>query len=475
MAGARSTPRPAVPPGRWATLLVACLAVFIVTLNLSSLIAALPEVHVAFGLSPTGLQWVVNSYSLVYGGLLLLGGRAADIWCIKRTFLYGLMIFTGATLLCGLAGSGAMLIAGRGLQGVGAALITPASLAMLNATYAEPRERLRAIGAWSAALAGGGGFGLFLGGAVAEHSNWRWVFLATIPVTLIIWAIARWSLAPNPVRLKWSELDLPGSFAIVVAVVALVLGVVESESSGWTSPISWVSLLVAAVAFGVFLLIEQRLSPKPLVPLALFRQRSIWVGNVVMFLLPGVLLTAWFLTSLFMEQGWGYSATQAGLALVPNAVMLVVGSQISGRLTPRVGARVLIIAGVTIDAVGAFWLSTINPRGSYLADILGPTLLLGLGFALALPAVASAATLGVDPSRIGLVAGLANATRQIGTAVGFGILFTIALASGTMAMTGDDLATGLAAAIERAFIAGGVILVLALCVGMFAPSEAKRR
>lgn len=462
-------------PGRWATLLVASLAVFVVTLNLSSLIAALPEVHQAFGLSPTGLQWVVNTYSLVYGGLLLLGGRASDIWCIKRTFIYGLAIFTLATLLCGLAGSGAMLIAGRGLQGVGAALVTPASLAMVNAAYTEPRGRLRAIGTWSAALAGGGGFGLFIGGAIAEHTTWRWVFLATVPATLIVWAIARWSLAPNPVRLKWSELDLPGSFAIVVATVGLVLGVVESESSGWTAPISWVSLLVAAAAFAVFLIIEARLAPRPLVPLAIFRQRSIWVGNVVMFVLPGVMLTTWFLIALFLEQGWGYSATQAGLALVPNAAVLVLGSQVSGRIAPRVGARVLVVGGLVIYAAGALWLSTISATGSYVADILGPTILIGLGFALALPAVAAGATLGVAPSDIGLVAGLVNATRQIGTSVGFGVLFTVALAGGTMAMTGDDVAAAFAVAIHRAFIVSTVILVAAAAVGLLAPSGTGRR
>ncbi len=458
----------------WAVLAVACVGQFMVILDVSVMNVALPSIRTELGFSATGLQWVVNAYTLTFAGFMLLGGRAADLYGRKRVFMLGLGIFTVASLFGGLAQDKAMLVAARAAQGLGGAILAPATLTILTTYFREPRARARALGIWSAVAAGGGAAGALLGGLLTEVS-WRWVLFINIPVGVAGLIAARVVLTESRDEGRGRSLDVWGAVTVTAALVTLVYGIVRTEGAPWSSPATIGTFVLAAALFGVFLLIETRVATTPLVPLGLFRSRSVTGANVVIFLLAAAMFSMWYFLTLYMQTVLGYSPLQAGLAFVPQTLTIVVGAQISSRLVTRIGPRPLLIVAPLIAAVGMIWLSQITPDSTFVPDLLWPGVLITLGLGLAFTPVTFAATSGVPIEQGGLASGLVNTTRQVGGSIGLAALATVAADRTAAALVnGSSSASALTAGFARAFSVATVFLVASAATATIVPARRRR-
>ncbi|MFD9303333.1 MFS transporter [Streptomyces sp. NPDC060048] len=413
--------------GRTAMILViACAAQFVVVLDVSIVNVALPDMKASLGLSPAGQQWIVNAYTLGFAGLLLLGGRAADLVGARRTFLAGLATFTAASLVCGLAADGATLIAARAVQGIGGAVLAPATLTLIMTTFTEPRARTRAMGAWSSVNGVGGAAGAVVGGLLTEYTGWRWVFFVNVPIGIAILAAALlYAPAARGSHGGLSRLDLPGALSVTVGLTALVYGIISTMSSSWASPHVWAALALGILLLAVFVVIESKVA-SPLVPLAVLRRRTLAIANLVMIGLGSAMFAMWFLLSLYMQQVLGFSALKTGLWFLPGCLAVIVGARTSTRLVRRTGPRPLLVTGMAISTFGFLWLSRIAAGGSFTTDVAAPFVLCALGLGLSMLPVTAAATTGIDRREAGLASGLVNTSRQIGGALGLAILAAIA-------------------------------------------------
>ncbi|MCX4776096.1 MFS transporter [Streptomyces sp. NBC_01264] len=407
-------------------LLIACAAQFMVVLDVSIVNVALPDMKASLGLSPAGQQWIVNAYTLAFAGLLLLGGRAADLVGARRTFLAGLVLFAAASLACGLSGDGTTLIAARAVQGLGGALLAPATLTLIMTTFTEPRSRMRAMGTWSSVNGGGGAAGAVVGGLLTEYAGWRWVFFVNIPIGLAILAAAL--LYVPAVRGSHGglrRLDLPGALSVTVGLTALVYGIISTESSPWGSPHVWGALSLGILFLAAFVLIESKVAA-PLVPLAVLRRRTLAIANLVMIGLGSAMFAMWFLLSLYMQQVLGFSAVKTGLLFLPGCVAVIVGTRTSAHLVRRIGPRSLLVTGMAVSTFGFLWLSRIAVGGVFTTDVAPPFGLCALGLGMAMLPVTAAATTGIQPREAGLASGLVNTSRQVGGALGLAILAAVA-------------------------------------------------
>ena len=433
-------------------LALACLGQFMVVLDVSIVNVALPAMRRDLNFSATGLQWVVNAYTLTFAGFLLLGGRMADLYGRRRLFLIGLAMFTGASLVCGLAPGPETLICARAIQGLGAAVLSPATLTILTSTFTGNRERSRALGLWSASLASGGATGALFGGLLVQYLSWRWIFFINLPIGLFGLVAARAALAESRGTQASRHLDVGGALTITGSLTALVYGVVRTDTNGWTSPETLIALALAAVLLVAFLVIEARVSRAPLVPLGLLRSRGLAGANLAMLCVGGSMFAMWYFVSLYLQGVLGHGPLRAGLEFLPAAFAVIVGAQVSGRLIQRLGPRPLIAGASLVCAAGLLWLSRLSPTGTYVTDVLGPLTLVALGLGVSFPPGTYAATAGVAPSEGGLASGLVNSTRQIGGAVGLAALATIAVnRTKSVLLGGGRPGTGL---LDRALTAG---------------------
>ncbi|HZD01484.1 MAG TPA: MFS transporter [Actinomycetes bacterium] len=444
----------ATPPSKHLTLLLLALTGLMLILDLTITNVALPTIQQALRMTPEGLQWVVNAYALGYGGLLLLGGRLADRLGRRRVFLAGVAIFTLASLLGGLASSGGMLVAARGLQGLGAALTGPAGLSILTTTFAEGPERNRALGVWSAVLASGGALGMLAGGLLTQYASWRWVLFVNVPVGALVLAATPRLVPATPGQLR-AHIDAAGAVTVTAGLAALVYATTQIPQHGWAGGRTIGLLLLSAVLLGAFLAIQAR-RRAPLVPLRIFRHRSL-AGADTVALLGGAAIIAspiFFLT-LYLQQILGFSAIQAGLATLPLALAVIAASQLTPKLVNAVGPRWLLAGGLALAAVGLLLLGRIHPAGGYPTDVLGPIVLLGLGMGLTFVPLTASATAGVPPAEQGLASGLLQTAQQLGVALGLAALTSIATAT-TQGLLGPGHAGGPAdpAALQAALTSG---------------------
>ncbi|MFD5736612.1 MFS transporter [Streptomyces sioyaensis] len=448
---ARRTTAPA-----WLVMVLVCAGQFLVVLDVSVVNVALPAMRTGLGLSELGLQWIVNAYVITFAGFMLLGGRAADLFGRKRIFVLGLALFTIASLGGGLAQQPWQLIAARTVQGVGAAVLSPATLTILTTSFPTGPARTRAIGTWTAVGAGGGAVGGLVGGVLTESLSWRWVLLINVPVGALVLAGAVLWLTESR-QDTGRRLDVPGALLVTGGLALVAYGIVQTETDGWASASALLPLAAGLVVIAAFLAVEAR-AKAPLMPLGLFRLRSVSSANAAMVLAGAAMFSMWYFLSLYVQNVLGYRPLQAGLSFIPHSLSIVLGSKIAPRLMNRLGAKTLAITGAVISASGMVWQGTMDVHGSYLQTILGPGILMALGAGLTATPIASIATSGADPADQGLVSGLINTSRQMGGALGLSVLSTVA-ASRTEA---NNSPQAMADGYGLAFQVGSLILLVSL-------------
>jgi EmrB/QacA subfamily drug resistance transporter len=472
------TTRSRRPVPSWAVLVIACMAQFMVVLDISIVNVALPAMKHSLDLSSTAQQWIVNAYTLTFGGFLLLGGRAADLFGRKKVFVIGLALFTLASVAGGFAQSGGMLIAARAVQGLGGAILAPATLSLLTTTYTEPKARTRALTAWGATAASGGAFGAVLGGVLTQAFDWRWVLFVNVPIGIVLLIAAVRSLTESRGTLSGlRSLDLPGAITVTTGLAALVYAIVTTDTYSWGSAHTLVLLAVAAVLLVTFGIIESRVK-HPLVPLRIFASRSLSGANAIALLLGAVLTAFIFFMSLFIQQVNGYSPLQAGLALLPATLGSLAASLIAGKLVGRVGPRTLLTVGPLVGAGGLLWMAQLSPGDGYLVHILVPSILVGLGLATCFVPMTMAGTGGVPVRDAGLASGLINTSRQVGAAIGLAGLATLAITRTDHVLAGHHAGptlTGVAltSGYDQAFLYGaGVAVLMAMIAAVIIPKFA---
>jgi EmrB/QacA subfamily drug resistance transporter len=413
---------------RWKALALLSLAQFLIIMDTSIIGVALPAIQQQFGFSQSELQWIFSAYVIVFGALLLLGGRLSDIIGQRRIFVIGFAILTAASVLAGLAPSGTILIAARALQGIGAALIAPSALSIVMSLFAIPAERNKAMGFWGAAAPAGGTAGVFLGGIITAYVDWSWVFLVNVPVGIAVLALT-WKLLPHGTRHK-GRVDYLGAVSITGALILLVYGIVTANDSGWNS-LQTVSLLLTSTGLlGAFLMIQKR-SREPLMPLRIFKTSNLLASNVVMALLGAAWIPMWFFLNLYLQQIQGYGAFESGLALLPmTAAIMVLMIGASSKLIGRLGVKHSLVAGLGLLAVAMlmFVATPSGKGGSFVTHVLPASLVAAGGMSLAyIPALMSAVS-HVRKEESGLASGIVNTSYQIGSALGLAIMVAIASA-----------------------------------------------
>ncbi|MFJ5259432.1 DHA2 family efflux MFS transporter permease subunit [Streptomyces sp. NPDC088387] len=461
--------RPATPT--WLVVTLACAGQFLAVLDVSVVNVALPSMRADLGLSAPGLQWVLNAYAVAFAGFMLLGGRAGDLYGRKKMFLAGLAVFTLASVGGGLAQEGGQLITARAVQGLGAAILAPLTLTILTAAVPEGPARARAIATWAAVGAGGGAAGGLVGGVLVEGLSWRWVLLINVPVGALVLAGAlRW--LPESRAGEQRRLDLPGALLVTAGLATLAYGIVQTEVEGWTAAATLVPLFAGIALIGAFLAVEAR-TRSPLMPLALFRVRSVAAANAGMLLAGSATFAMWFFMTLYAQNVLGYSPLDAGLALVPSSLAVVAGSKVAPRLMPLLGARTVAVLGAVIAASGFLWQSRMTADGGYLTAIMFPGILMMFGAGLATTPLASLATSGTAPGDAGLVSGLINTSRTMGGSLGLAVLSTLAAAR-----TADSGGTDVEALNEGyalAFRVGAAVLALgAVVMAVWLPKGRER-
>ncbi|MFF5936548.1 MFS transporter [Streptomyces sp. NPDC012508] len=457
-------------PRAWLVVLAACAGQFLVVLDVSVVNVALPSMRTDLGLSATGLQWVLNAYSIAFAGFMLLGGRAADLFGRKRMFLLGLGLFTAASVAGGLAQEGWQLVAARAVQGLGAAVLAPATLTIVTAAVPAGPARTRAIGTWTAVGAAGGAAGGFVGGVLVDLLSWRWVLLINVPVGVLVLVGAALWLSESRTG-AGRRLDLPGAVLVTGGLASVAYGIVQTEEVGWGAPATLVPLLGGLALLAAFVAVEAR-TAAPLMPLKLFRSRAVSAANVAILLAGSTSFAMWFFMTVYAQNVLGYTPIQAGLALVPSSVSVIVGSKLAPRLMPTTGARNLAVVGALIAAAGFGWQSTMTADGTFLTTILGPGILMMAGIGLLTTPLATLATSSAAPADAGLVSGLVNTSRTMGGALGLAVLSTVATARTAGATTPAALTEGYALAFRTAT---GVLVVAAALMLLWLPGSDRTR
>ena len=457
-------------PHLTATLLLACLAQFMVILDVSVVNVALPAIRNGLHFSEVDLQWVVNAYTVTFAGFLLLGGRAADLLGRRKVFVFGLVLFALASLAGGLSNDQGLLIAARAAQGLGGAVIAPASLSILTTTFTEARERNRAVGIWGAMGGAGGAAGVLLGGVLTDLLSWRWILFINVPIGLFAAYFAYRLIAEGRNASRTRDFDLIGAFTVTVGLSLLVLGIVRTDQTGWGSADTLALIAGGIAVLLAFLVIEGRFARSPLMPLRIYRSRTLSAANVIVLLVGGSTFGMWFFVSLYLQQVLGYSPIKAGLAFLPMTLCIVAGSTIASRAVVRVGARPLLVAGLISLTAGLLMFTDVSVHGTYLGVMLVPSLLVALGIGFSFVPATILAVQGVQPHEAGLASGLVNTSRLFGGALGLAVLAAIATSK-----TNHDLRSGAAHSVhaaltsgfELAFIIAGGFALISVLVAVF--------
>jgi EmrB/QacA subfamily drug resistance transporter len=449
-------------PNPWLVLVIACLAQFMVVLDASVVNIALPSVQRGLHFSAANLQWVVNGYTLIFGGFLLLGGRAADLLGRKRLFVAGVILFTGASLLNGVAQSSGMLIVGRGLQGLGGALVSPAALSIVTTTFTDGSQRTKALGVWSAIAAGGAAVGLLMGGVLTDIASWRWVFFVNIPVGLATIALALRYVRESRMDVAHRSYDIAGAVTVTGGLVVLVYAIVKAQAYGWGSARTLGLGAVAVALLGAFLMIESR-SRAPLMRLSIFRIRTLAVADTALLLVASGMFGMFFFASLYVQEILGYSPLKAGLAFLPVTLGIMVGAGAAQQLIKRLGVRVVSIIGITLATAGMLVLTQLPVHGSYVSNLLVGLVPMSLGMGLTFVPITLLGTSGVTAEDSGLASGLFNTAQQVGGSLGLAILSSLAASQTTSLLHGSTGANALAARVSGyhvAFLAAAIMLAI---------------
>jgi EmrB/QacA subfamily drug resistance transporter len=446
---------------RWTALILLCMAQFVVVLDASIVNVALPSIGRGLHFSERNLAWVVNAYVIAFGGFLLLGGRAADLLGRRRVFMAGLLVVGIASLAAGFAATQGQLIAARAAQGLGAAVISPAALSIVTTLFRDGSERNKALGAWGAVGGSAGAAGVLLGGILTEGLGWEWVLWVNVPVSLIAFALTPGLIPESRSESETRHFDIAGAVAVTAGLSVLAYALLDASSAGWGSTKIVVLLTLSVALLGTFIAIELR-SRAPLVPFRIFRLRTLTGANVVGILLGASLFSMFFFISLYMQQVLGYSAIHAGVSYLPLAVTIILAAGVGSQLVTRFGFKPILAAGMLFVAVGLLWFSRISVGGSFLADILGPSLLAAIGLGFGFVTSTIAAVSGVKEHEQGLASGLINTSQQIGGALGLAVLSTIATTRTHDAITNSapNLPHALNAGFQSAFLGGAVIAAL---------------
>ena len=456
----------------WIVLSIACLAQFMVVLDVSIVNVALPSMQRDLHFSPSSAEWVVNAYVLTFAGFLLLGGRAADIVGRRRVYLAGMAVFVVASVGAGFAATGAQIVAVRALQGLGGAVLSPATLTIIVTTFHGPRLP-RAIGAWSAVAGAGGAVGALLGGLLTGWASWRWVFFINVPIGLLAAVAASLYLREMRNRGAAQKLDVTGAVLVTGSLAALIYGVVHTTHWGWTSHQTLAWLLGGAAGLVAFLFWESRVASHPLVPFRIFRSRALSSANLVMLLVGGAFFAMWYFLTFYFQHVLGYDAVKTGFAFLPMAISIIAGAQLSSRLVARLGARPLLLTGASLAAVGFVWISRIGSHSTYAGHILVPSTLCAFAMGLLFTPLATAATTGVNRAEAGLASGVLNTSRQLGGSLALAILGTVA-ADRSATFAAPRGAPALVAGYQRAFEVSALIALGALLVSLAVPRGAGR-
>ncbi len=444
------------PRAKNLALMLLAMTQFVVVIDASIVNVALPSIGAALHFSRDDLSWVVNAYTLTFGGFLLLGGRLADLLGRRRMFMLGLVVFSLASLAGGLAQSEAWLIIARAIQGMGAAIVSPAALSIITTTFAEGAERNRALGIWGAVAGMGGAAGVLLGGILTSGLSWRWVLFVNVPIGLIAATLAPRLLLESRAENGTEGFDIPGAVTVTAGLALLVYTVVDAVNVGWGSTGTLLRLAGSAALLVAFVVIERR-QRHPLMPFSIFRLRTLRGANIVGLLIGMSLFSMFFFISLYLQDVLGFSPIKTGVSYLPLAGGIVLAAGAASQLTTRVGFKPTLIAGLLFIAGALLWFSRVPaPGGSFAADVLGPSLLAAIGLGLAFVSVTIAAVTGTKPHEAGLASGLINTAQQVGGALGLAILATVAN-SRTQSLVHSGVhstAIALTNGFDRAFLVG---------------------
>ena len=422
-------------PNKYFALALLALTQFVIVLDASIVNVALPSIGRALDFNQDDLSWVVNAYTLTFGGFLLLGGRLADLLGRRRVFIAGLILFSLASLAGGLAQSDVWLIAARAVQGLGAAIISPAALSLVTTMFAEGAERNRALGVWGAVAGSGGAAGVLLGGILTQYAGWEWVLFVNVPIGLAA-AFVSPRLLPESRDEGPRVFDVAGATTVTAGLALFVYALVDANNAGWGSTQTIGLIAISVALLGAFILIERRTS-NPLMPFSIFRLRTLRGADVVGLLIGMSLFGVFFFLSLYMQQVLGYDALKTGFAYLPLALNIIVSAGVASQLVTRIGFKPTLIAGMLLVGGGLIWFAQVSPTGGYVSDVLFPSIILAWGLGLAFVPVTVAAVTGTRPDEAGLASGLINTAQQVGGALGLAIL--AAVANGR---TSDVIASG---------------------------------
>jgi EmrB/QacA subfamily drug resistance transporter len=465
-------------PRRWHALALVCVAFFMVVLDVAIVNVALPTIQQDLEISRSTLQWIVTAYSLAFGGFLLLGGRAADLFGRRRVFMVGMVIFTLGSLACALSSSGLQLIIFRAIQGLGGAIVSPATLAIISAAFRHGgAERNKAFGIWGGVAGSGAAAGVLLGGILVEYLGWEWIFLVNVPVGIAIFALAPWLISEGRVEGADRRVDPLSAVLVTAGLVSFVYAMSKAPDNGWTSGRTIGFTIAAIVLVGVFLWRELR-TDAPLVPLWIFRLRPVTVANAVGALLGGAIFGGFFLLTLYMQQVLGYSPLQAGVAFLATAGTTIPAAAISQALVTRIGVKPVMLTGLLLMAFAYFWYTQLPPDGHFWTNLFVPFFASGFGLAFIFIPISLAALTVVEDRITGISSGLLNTSQQIGGALGVAIMSTIATThSETLLKEGESQPDAFTSGynwafwVAAAFMVAGFVITLTVLRNRDVPTQ----
>ncbi len=455
----------------WAVLAICCAAQFMVVLDIAIVNVALPQMRASLGLSVAGEQWVVNAYALTFAGFLMLGGRAGDLFGRRRIFIIGLTVFTACSLLGGLANTGTLLILARAAQGVGGAILAPATLSILVTTFTDPHDRRRALGAWSATAASGAAVGVLAGGVLTSLLDWRWVLFVNVPIGVVLVIGAWWALSRTEQHGPRKTLDVTGAITVTGGLAVVVYGIVSTDTHPWGSARTIITLAIGLALLAAFVVTEARLATDPLIPLSVFKRRPLTVANGIAVMLGSGIFGAYFFLSLFLQNVEHYSALRTGLAFLPVGLCTFIGALIASRIVHIIGARRQLMLGLGLAAIGLLWLFRVGVGDSYMAHVFGPMILIGIGFGLSFVPMTLSATAGVPLHEAGLAAGLINTTRQVGGALGLAVMSTVATSVAARHLRHGGQAAALTSGYRDAFAIAGCGAIIGALLAVLLPKH----